>query len=98
MITGLPSAPEQEAEGWNLLDLLVLAFTLAAGCKMSAHLSAVHQSLSATLKADLVDFLHVKHGETPGVMNPLKATCVGDVFGFICARTQTHAYFYWPTW
>lgn len=90
LITGLPSAPEQEATGWNLLDLLVLAFTLASGCKMSSHLFAVHQSFSA----DLVVFLHVKCRETAGIMNPLKATCVGDVFDFICARTQTHVYFY----
>lgn len=94
LITGLLSAPEQEAMGWNLLDLLVLASTLASGCKMSSHLCAVHQSLFATLKADLVVFLHMKCRETAGIMNPLKATCVGDVFNFMCACTQTHAYFY----
>ena len=88
LITGLPSAPEQEDTGWNLLDLLVLAFTLASGCKMSSPLFAIHQSLSA----DLVVFLHVKCRETAGIMNPLKATCVGDVFDFICARTQTHVF------
>lgn len=94
LLTGLLSAPAQETVGWNLLDLLVLASTLASGCKMSSHLFAVHQSLSATLKADLVVILHIKCRETAGIMNPLKATCVGDVFDFICARTQTHAYFY----
>jgi len=62
--------------------------------KMSSHPLAVHQSLSATLKADLVVFLHVMCRGTAGIMNPLKATCVGDVFDFICACTQTHAYFY----
>ena len=87
---GPPSAPVQEATQWNLLDLLVLASMLASGCKMSPPLFAVHQSLSA----DLAVFLRVKCRETAGIMKPLKATCVGDVFDFICACTQTHTYFY----
>lgn len=41
LITGLPAAPEQEATGWNVFDLLVLAFTLASGCKTPSHLLAL---------------------------------------------------------
>lgn len=37
LITGPPAAPEQEATGWNVFGLLVLAFALASGCKTPSH-------------------------------------------------------------